>query len=162
MGPAKEKPLYANPTDYEDDFEAWCFEQAELLRQRRFSEVDLPNVIEELESMGREQRRALESSYRLVISHLLKWQVQPQMPTRSWAITITRERANIAARERDNRSLAKGAAQIVEEVWRNALREAMIETDLPRKAFPHDCPYTPDQLRDHDWMPPDAPAGSQP
>nr|WP_245293909.1 DUF29 family protein [Methylobrevis pamukkalensis] len=58
MALAKEKPLFQEPVDYEDDFHLWLFEQAELLRQKRFSEVDLPNLIEEIEDMGRSIRRA--------------------------------------------------------------------------------------------------------
>lgn len=150
---AKEKPLYIEPTDYEDDFETWCYEQAELLRQRRFAEVDIPNVIEELESMGGEQRSALEASYRLVISHLLKWQYQRQLRSSSWEITIARERDHIARREEKNRALRAGAKQIVEAVYRSAVREAAIETGLERNVFPFDCPYTVDQLRDLEYMP---------
>jgi len=149
----KQTPRFAEPTDYEDDFESWSYEQAELLRQRRFAELDLPNVIEELESMGSEQRHALESSYRLVIAHLLKWQFQPQLRSSSWEITIARERVNIARREEKNRALRAGAKQILESVYRDAVREAAMETGLPRDTFPFDCPYAAEQLRDHDWMP---------
>ena len=53
MGYAKQKPLYDPASDYEADFYLWSYEQAELLRQRRFSELDLPNIIEEIESLGR-------------------------------------------------------------------------------------------------------------
>lgn len=153
MAQAKEKPLYPTPADIEDDFYLWCLQQAETLRQKRFAEADLPNLIEELESMGREQRHALASSYRLLISHLLKWQFQPQLRSRSWAVTISRERANIAEREADNRTLAADAKRIVEEVYRNAVREAVKETDLPGSTFPAECPYSLDFLRDHDRMP---------
>ena len=78
MGLAKEKPLYETPTDYEDDVYLWLYEQIELLRQKRIQEVDLPNLIEELEDMGSEKLRALESAYRLLLAHLLKWKYQPQ------------------------------------------------------------------------------------
>ena len=107
MALAKEKPRFEGQTDYEDDFEQWCYEQAELLRQRRFAELDVPNVIEELEDMGKEQRRALSSSYRILIAHLLKWQFQPQLRSRSWEQTIDRERDNIIDREKMNPSLGK-------------------------------------------------------
>lgn len=153
MAQAKEKPLFPAPVDIEDDFETWCYQQAELLRHRRFSEVDLPNLVEELDSMGREQRLALTSSYRLLISHLLKWQFQPERRTRSWAVTITRERANIEEREASNKSMAGEAKRIVEEVYGKAVREAMKETELARDAFQADCPYSLDFLRDHDAMP---------
>lgn len=153
MAQAKEKPLFPRPIDIEDDFGAWGFQQAELLRQRRFAEADIANIIEELESMGREQRLALMSSYRLLISHLLKWQFQPDHRTRSWAVTITRERANIEEREGINPSLAAEMKRIVQDVYPKAVREAMRDTDLPRTAFPAECPYGLDFLRDHDALP---------
>ncbi|BBE72322.1 DUF29 domain-containing protein [Oharaeibacter diazotrophicus] len=153
MGRAKEKPLFAEQTDYEDDFFQWCFEQADLLRKRRFDEVDLPNVIEELESMGNEQLHALRSSYRLLIAHLLKWRFQPEKRTASWQVTIGRERDNVADREADNPSLAVKAAAIVAYVYPRAVREAAAETGLPRSTFPVACPWSLDQLRDDDFLP---------
>src|SRR5688500_1919494 len=150
---AKEKPLYSVQADIEDDFYAWCYEQAELLRQKRFAEADLPNVIEELEGMAKHNRSVLKSSYRLVILHLLKWEYQPERRARSWEITIVRERNNIEDREEDNLTLKKEAGALVAEVYRRAARQAARETKLPVTTFPADCPYTIDQLRDPDWMP---------
>lgn len=153
MSLAKDKPLYAVPTDYEDDFYAWSVEQAELLRLRRFSELDLTNLVEEIESMGREQRHALESCYRVLIFHLLKWQFQPSRRSRSWKITIIRERGNIERREETNPSLRSDAALIVRGIYRTACREAAAETGLSVTTFPADCPYTIKQLRDEEFLP---------
>ncbi|WP_237152306.1 DUF29 domain-containing protein [Oryzibacter oryziterrae] len=153
MGKAKEKPYFAVPTDYEDDTYAWAFEQAELLRQKRFAEMDLPNVIEELESMGKEQLHALTSSYRLLIAHLLKWQYQPEKRSASWQVTISRERDNIEDRLKANPSLKAQIQEIVTIAFGRGLKEAMIETGLPRAAFPAECPYSFAQLRDPDYLP---------
>ena len=153
MALAKEKPLFEVQTDYEDDFEQWCYEQAELLRQRRFSEVDLTNVVEELEDMGKNQRCALSSSYRVLVAHLLKWHFQTQLRSRSWESTIDRERDNIVDYEKMNPSLGADAKQIVEGIYRRSVREAAKETELPKSAFPLDCPYAVEQIRDFDWMP---------
>jgi hypothetical protein len=155
MAQVKEKarPLFARPADYERDFSEWCFQQAELVRKERFPELDLANVIEELESMGSEQEHALGSSYRLVIQHLLKWQFQPERRSRSWRLTIARERVNIEYREKKNRSLAGRADQLVQDVYRSARRLAATETGLSQDSFPAECPYTAEQLRDPDYMP---------
>lgn len=153
MGLAKEKPLFDPPTDYEDDFSAWLYEQIELLQQKRIHEVDLPNLIEELEDMGGEQRHALESSYRLLIGHLLKWTYQPEQRSASWEITVLRERGNIERREKRNRSLKADAGRIVADIYRYAVREAAVETGLPKSTFPAECPWTLEQLRDPDFMP---------
>lgn len=141
------------PTTYERDFYLWCYEQAECLRLRRFAQADLPNIIEELESMGRSIRSSLRSSYRLVIAHLLKWQYQPQMRSSSWEITIGRERSHIEDLEEENPSLKADARLLVESAYKSARREARIETGLPLENFPPECPYSLDQLRDPDWLP---------
>jgi hypothetical protein len=141
------------PTTYERDFYLWCFEQAELLRLRRFSQADLPNIIEELESMGRSLRSSLRSSYRLVIAHLLKWQFQPEMRSTSWTITLLRERYHIDDIEAENPSLKADAPSLVENAYRKARKEAQLETKLPLSTFPAECPYTMEQLRDDEWFP---------
>ncbi|WAJ27716.1 DUF29 domain-containing protein [Antarcticirhabdus aurantiaca] len=153
MSLAKSKPLFAHPTDYEDDFAAWAFEQAELLRLKRFSELDLANLVEEVESMGNEQRHALESSYRVLIFHLLKWQFQPKRRSRSWLLTITRERENIRRREKRNPSLYAKADEIAADIYPAARKEAAIETGLATATFPTECPYSLIELRDQEFLP---------
>lgn len=153
MGLAKEKPLYKTPTDYEDDVYLWLYEQIELLRQKRIQEVDLPNLIEELEDMGSEKLHALDSAYCLLLAHLLKWKYQPQKRSNSWEITILRERHQIEDREGESHTLAAKAKSIVDRMYGRAVREAAIETGLPRETFPAECPWTLDQLRDPDFLP---------
>lgn len=153
MAFAKEKPRYPDPADIEDDFYGWCFEQAELIRQKRFGEADLPNIVEELEGMANNHRSMLKSSYRLVIVYLLKWQHQPGRRARSWDLSIIRERNNIADREEDSRTLKDEAGNLVAEVYRRAAHQAAREAKLPVETFPADCPYTLDQLRDPEWLP---------
>jgi hypothetical protein len=150
---AKDRPLFSDPTDYEDDVSAWCFEQAEVLRQRRFSELDLLNVIEEIESLGNEQEHALESQYSRLILHLLKWTHQAERRGSSWRISIRNARFELGRRERRNPSLAARASQIVTEVYQVARANAADETGLPLDAFPATCPFTLDQLRDENWLP---------
>src|SRR5919199_451354 len=77
---------------YESDFYGWCMREARLLREGRLAELDLPNLAEEIESLGNEQEHALEASLRVLLVHLLKWRYQPKRRTRSWAGTIVRER----------------------------------------------------------------------
>lgn len=153
MASAKEKPRYANPADYEDDFYAWTYEQAELLRLGRFREADLPNIIEELETLGRTERRALVSSYRLVTMHLLKWVFQASHRSRSWTNTIRRERRNIEVTERESPSLRADAAAILREAYAQAREDAADETELPLSTFPAECPWTLTEVRDLGFMP---------
>jgi hypothetical protein len=153
MALAKEKPLYPNPADIEDDLESWCYEQAELLRQKRFSEADLANIVEELESLGREQRPVLRAKYRLLICDLLTWQFQPDLRSTSLDAGIAGTRHEIFDREEMNLALSRNGKRMVRQVYPDAVREAASATGLARGQFPADCPYTLEQLRDPDWMP---------
>jgi hypothetical protein len=153
MARAKEKPLDSNHTVYEDDFYAWTHEQAQLLRLGRFHEADLTHIIEELETLGRSERKALRSSYRLVLSHLLKWQFQPSHRTRSWSDTIRRERRNIREDENDSSKLKAIADEIMAEAYRLAREQAADETELDLDTFPVTCPWTLDEVRDLDYFP---------
>jgi hypothetical protein len=153
MARAKEKPLYQPPADYEDDYWVWSLQQAELLRLGRFNELDLPNLIEEIEEMAASVRRALESSYRVLLMHLLKWEFQPERRTRSWLLTIERERGNILDFETDNKSLRNDAPLLIRSAYRRARNEAAKATGLKKVHFPEDCPYTHSEIAQEDWLP---------
>ncbi|MBP0614639.1 DUF29 domain-containing protein [Jiella mangrovi] len=138
---------------YDNDGYAWSKREAELLRQRRFAEIDLANVVEEIASVGKSEWRELKSNYQLIIQHLLKWQYQPERRSRSWTDTIRTHRNNVEANEDDSPSLAAEAGEIVARAYGLARKRAARETGLPLSAFPETCPYTVDQLRDHDFLP---------
>ena len=129
MSLAKDKPYYAKPADYEDDVYAWAFEQAQLLRLGRFSEVDLPNVIEEIESLGREVRELIADAYRDLIAKLLEWEAQPSSRTRENARAILNARIMIEEEEGEARTLREGAERIIENVYPQAVRLAAGATD---------------------------------
>ena len=153
MALAKEKPLFEVQTDYEDDGYAWCYEQAELLRQRRFTEIDLPNIIQEFEDMGSERRRVLMSSFRVLMIHLMKWEFQSEKRTNSWLNTITRERANIESRLEESPSLTYNLDNRVAAMYLKARRHASIETDLDLETFPETRPYSLQDIQDLDFFP---------
>ncbi|MBC8130508.1 MAG: DUF29 domain-containing protein [Rhizobiaceae bacterium] len=153
MSLAKDNPYYRMPSDYEDDIYLWAHEQAQLLRLGRFSEVDLPNVIEEIESLGREVRTQLEFHYRDLISHLLEWQEAPENRTSEIDGAILNCRFAIQEEEADSRSLRSDAKRIVADVYPGAVRLAMTATGLERHRFPFECPFSIEFLRDLDAMP---------
>ena len=74
--------------DYQEDFFAWTQEQAQILRSRGTLGLDWDNLAEEIDSMGRRDRRELESRLRLILHHLLKWQAQPGLRGRGWQSTL--------------------------------------------------------------------------
>ncbi|MCE7026786.1 DUF29 domain-containing protein [Jiella avicenniae] len=144
-----------DPADdlYDRDGYAWSKREADLLRQQRFGEIDLANVIEEIESVGRSEWRALKSSYRVLIQHLLKWQYQAERRSRSWTDTIRTQRTNIESDEEDSPSLKRETRTILTAAYRLARKDAADETGLPLSTFPETCPYTVEQLRDRDFLP---------
>ncbi len=85
---------------YEEDFYAWALNNADLLRQGRFTEIDVDNIAEELESMGRSERRQLANRLEVLLAHLLKWRYQPARRGNGWRYTISEcRRARDAKRD---------------------------------------------------------------
>jgi hypothetical protein len=81
--------------DYEEDFYAWTIEQSRLLRAGELSEIDIANIAEEIEGMGRGDRRELRSWLVVLVTHLLKWRHQPGARSKSWSATIDEQRLQI-------------------------------------------------------------------
>src|SRR5689334_13690461 len=94
-----------NATLYDTDFYAWTAEQAALLRAGRLSEADVENIAEEIESMGRSERRELVNRLTVLFVHLLKWRHQPGLRPRSWALTIEQQRIQLGRHLDHNPSL---------------------------------------------------------
>jgi hypothetical protein len=138
---------------YEGDFHAWAFEQAALVRALAPKTLDVENIAEELEALGRGERRAVIARWRLIIHHLLKWQFQPEKRTRSWIATVSRERRHLRRLENESPSLAARYQELIGEAFRIAVADVVDETDLPRATFPARCPFTPDELRDDRFFP---------
>jgi Domain of unknown function DUF29 len=146
-------PAAADRSLYERDFYSWAMQQAALLRERRLAELDVENVAEEIEDLGKEQAKALRSSYRLLLVHLLKWQHQRRRRSRSWAGTIVRERQNAALGIEDNSGLKSQQRDLFARAYQLARKEAAAETGLPLVTFPETCPYALEQALDDDFWP---------
>ena len=141
-------------TSYDIDFHAWAMRNAELLRQGRLNDLDTEHIAEELESMGASERRELLSRLQVLLLHLLKHQFQPERRGKSWLLTINHQRTAIERLLEQSPSLARLLDdQTVSIVYRKAVRDAIIETDLDRYLFPADCPYAIAQILDEDWLP---------
>jgi hypothetical protein len=131
---------------YDDDTYSWAFEQAALLRAGRWHDLDIEHLADEIESVGKSERRELESALRLILMHLLKWDYQPDKRSRSWTITIANQRDHAARTLAENKSLKPKLGNIVTDAYRLARREASGETDLDLAVFPEACPYDLDTL----------------
>lgn len=139
-------------TDYDSDFFAWSREQADLLRSGSFAQLDLQHVIEEIEDLGKRERRALESRLAVLLGHLLKWQYQPDYPNRkSWRATINTQRRAIARLLNENPSFRQSLNRVIEEAYPDALDLAVAETPFDYDVFPADCPWAEEQILTDYW-----------
>jgi len=138
---------------YDQDFYAWAIKNAELLRQGRLSEIDAEHVAEELESMGKSERRELISRLEVLLVHLLKWQFQPGLRGASWEITILKQRDSLADLLEESPSLRQGLSEHLVRAYGRARRYAAKETGLPLATFPDSCPFTGEQVLDPEFWP---------
>jgi hypothetical protein len=128
-------------TLYNTDFYTWTAQTVQLLKERRFSELDLENLIEEIEDLGRSEYRALESRLEVLLMHLLKVRYQPEMYTKSWDLTIKEQRLRIQRLLRDSPGLKPKLPLAWEDAWEPALIKAQKETGLDVSAFPQENPF---------------------
>jgi len=142
-----------NAVAYDDDFFAWTEEQARLLRAGEFSQVDIANIAEEVEDMGRSIRRELRNRLAVLTMHLLKWRFQPGYRSGSWSGTISEQRQQIADLLEESPSFKPMPAGDLTKIYRLAISKAMCDTGLPRTTFPADCPFTPEQILAEDFLP---------
>ncbi len=145
--------MSAKPSLYDRDFFAWTREQAALLRAGKISEADLENIAEEIESMGKTEKRELTSRLTVLLLHLAKWHFQPGSRGRSWRLSIEGQRLDIADRLEDNPSLTPLLTEFLGHAWRRASLEAQKETGLDASTFPSDCPWTAEQALDEGFWP---------
>jgi hypothetical protein len=143
----------SNARLYDDDFYAWANEQAALLRAGKFSEADIEHIAEEIESMGKTEKRELISRLRVLMLHLLKWRFQPMKRTPSWEASIKVQRSDLSDHLEDNPSLKSLIPEILEKTFRSAVLEAVAETGQPLSAFPSECPWTFAQIIADDFWP---------
>ena len=139
--------------DYNTDYYGWTLEQAELLKAGDLQHIDLENIIEEIEAMGRSEKRALESRLTVLLTHLLKWHYQPVRRGKSWELTIKEQRLRIQKLLRDNPSIRKELQPCFLECYQFAIFQAVKETAIEEKTFPSVCQWTIEQTLNNDFFP---------
>ncbi|MEK7990616.1 MAG: DUF29 domain-containing protein [Thiotrichaceae bacterium] len=146
---------------YEKDFYAWIYHNIELVRSKKWDEIDPELLIEELESMAKRDKHELVSHLAILIAHLLKWQFQYKQLSEmwqefkgdSWERSISEQRQQIARQLKMSPSLKSYFAKAVEEAFSDAVYLAVKETHLSFETFPTTCPYSIEQLSDDDFYP---------
>jgi len=136
--------------DYDTDFVEWTAQEARLLRERRFSELDLENLAEEIEDLGKRDARDARSQLVRMLMHLVKLRIQPERASKSWRQSIAGAQDNIQDALRDSPSLRRHLSDNLQETYERAIRRALKETHLepraPHLGLPATCPYTLDEL----------------
>jgi hypothetical protein len=138
---------------YEVDFYRWTEEQARALRERRPVDLDWENVAEEIESLGRSDKRSIESNLNVILVHLLKWRHQREKQTASWKASLTEHRTRIRKLLDESPSLRVYPAKVLPEEYALARVKAAAETGIPEDAFPEVCPFTIDEVLDRTFLP---------
>ncbi len=146
-------PTAATQSLYDSDFYAWTQEQAALIRTGRVDGIDIRNLAEEIETLGRKEVAELRSRFTVLAQHLLKQIYQPEKSGRSWRTTILNQRIEIARHVKDNPSLKAKAAAVFAEAYADARELAASETGLALVTFPEAPPFSLEQAVRRDWHP---------
>jgi hypothetical protein len=142
-------------TSYESDVVAWAKEQAEMIRSGRFDKLDLKNIAEEIEDVGKSEQRELASRMAVLLAHILKWKFQPQKRSVSWTLTIKEQRRLLVRRVQKTPSLSPMLSdpEWIDEIWVDAKALAEKETGLDIGTYPEVCPWPMANVLAPDWLP---------
>ena len=139
--------------EYEKDVYGWAIHTAALLRNKRMSEVDFDNIIEEIESLGRSEKHELINRLAILIAHLLKWQYQSDKRTRSWELTIKEQREQSRLCLEISPSLKNQLDEVLKKAYKIGMIKAQKETFINEKVFPQKCPYSFEEIIKDDFYP---------
>lgn len=149
-----EKPQVSQPGGlYEQDFSAWVEEQVGALRSGQTHRLDSENLAEEIEDMGRSQRRVVKSALIIILSHLLKYRYQPNRRSNSWRATIREHRRRVRDELADSPSLRPYTERILDNCYQDTREAAADESGLPIVTFPAACPFALGQTLDRNFLP---------
>jgi hypothetical protein len=128
--------------EYEKDFYAWTAHNAKLLREGKLSEIDVENIAEEIESMGKSEKRELISRLAVLMAHLLKWKFQPSRRSKSWTLTIKNQRMELSDLLEESPSLKKELEVKFYHAYEKAVLIAAEQTGIDEEDFPKKPTFT--------------------
>ena len=138
---------------YETDFYAWTQKQLDLLRQRDLNNLDIENLIEEIDSLGKQERRELVNRLIVLIAHLLKWEYQIDRRSRSWYLTIREQSRAIRRLLKESPSLKPYLPEAIADAYEDAVILAAKETGMKLRDFPTEVSYKWEQVENPDFLP---------
>lgn len=139
--------------EYEKDFYAWTTHNAKLLREGKFSEIDVEHIAEEIESMGKSEKRELISRLGVLLAHLLKWQFQPERQSNSWKYTIEEQRDEVLELLDESPSLKHEIEEKLERAYRKAILLAATEMGVNKSIFQEKCPFSLEKTLNKNFYP---------
>jgi len=138
---------------YEQDYLLWLEETAKLLRNGDLMQIDRVNLAEEIEDMGRSEKRTLESNLEILLMHLLKYKYQPELRSNNWRSSILEHRNRLQKAFKESPSLSNHFTQVFSGSYQYARRKAAVETGLAIDVFSVESPFTQEQVLDFDFLP---------
>lgn len=139
--------------EYKTDFYAWIIHNTKLLKKEKLSEVDIENITEEIESMGKSYKRELINRLAVLIAHLLKWQTQPERRGNSWKFTIREQRSQVMKLIKESPSLKPALKKNLADTYLDSTFLAAAEMDVDASIFPNTCPFSLDEILNPDFLP---------
>jgi hypothetical protein len=138
--------------DIEKDYHAWIVEQIAALRERNYEALDLDNLAEEVEDLGRSTQHQITNRLETICEHLLKLQIAGHQvwPVRGWEATIRRSRLAVREALAESPSLRPRLEEFAAKAWGGARVGCIYDIVLPLS-----CPWTLEQLLDDNYWPPE-------
>ena len=149
-------PVTLPPVDYDADYQQWLDATLQQLRDGQYQAVDWENLLAELDSLSKRDKRELGSRLTLILMYLLKWVHQPELRPyygNSWINTIDEQRDQIRRILKDSPSLKAYLPTIFDDCYGTARKRATKQTGLPTTTFPVDCPFDLTETLDPDYIP---------
>lgn len=146
-------------TLYQTDFYRWTQQQAALLRNEEYAQLDLPNLIEEIEAMGKSDKREVESRLTVILEHLLKFRQEPKSRARNhWRRTVQIKQIDLARLLRENHTLRTQINNFIDDAYQDARKLAATGINRTITTIPPTCPWAATELLAEDWWPTSADA----
>lgn len=137
---------------YEQDYYLWLETTAKILREGQVSLLDTANLLEEIEDMGRSEKRAVYSNLKILLMHLLKYRYQPEKRSNSWKATIVEHRQRLKKAFKESPSLQPYFEEIFNECYQDARELAAAETGLVIDEFPVESPFVVAEILNFDYL----------
>jgi hypothetical protein len=138
---------------YDQDYYLWIMKTIELLNKKKFSELDLTNLVEEIEDMGKSEKKSITSNLRILLMHLLKYKYQSDKRTNSWLFTIVEHRKRLQEAFKVSPSLRRYYKEVFLDCYQDARELASAETGLSIEIFSEVCPFTPEEALNSNYLP---------